>query len=187
MDDRTELIVRLWNECRRYFRACVTQEPLLGYHDVDDLAADVMVAVIPRLDGLSQPDHYVRRVARNQLLRVLKHRRRTCNLDDGLYPAEELWASQEEDGRLSDGDSLVLAIAQAVLLEEDDATRKMVTHRCASPARTFKEISQMTGVASSALRMRMSRYTARVRSALPHSTAFKNPVGRVVVHRTKTR
>lgn len=166
---------------------CVTREPLLSADDVDDLASDVMVAIIPRLDGLSQPDHYVHRVARNRVIRELRNRRRACNLNDDVCPVEELWECQEEDGPLSDADTLVLVTAQAILLKEDDATRKMIHYRCASPSRTFNEISQITGVASSALRMRMSRYAARVRSALPHSTAVQNPVGRVVVHRTKTR
>lgn len=201
MDKHTDLIVRLWNDSRRYFRACVAQEPLLSVHDVDDLASDVMVAIIPRLEGLRKPDHYARRMARNRVIRELKRRRMDPSigipdyLRDGPALADVPDTDQDgDDDALSDNDHRLLAVAQDLLLGEDETTRVMVASRCSVPESTFHEISQQTGVSSSALRMRMTRFRKRVQSALPSDVANEdrsahpeNPAGRVVVHRTKTR
>ncbi|MEQ9105599.1 MAG: sigma factor [Rhodothermales bacterium] len=179
MDNRTELIVRLWNDSRRYFRACAERERLLGMQDVEDLASDVMVAVIPRLDGLHAPDRYVRRMARNRVIRELRRRRAEQGVLFPMDPSAD--AVTDASDAFDDQAERVVRTARRLLREEDTITRMMVAARCASPSRSFSEISQVTGVSSSALRMRMSRFTRRVRSAV------ENPAPRVVVHRTKTR
>jgi DNA-directed RNA polymerase specialized sigma24 family protein len=114
-------------------------------------------------------------MARNRVVRELKHRRATqgrmCPLEeqDGL-PDPDTSSLQESvgmDGGMGDRAERAVRTARFVLREEDEVTRMMVSARCASPPRTFSEISATTGVSSSALRMRMTRFTRRVRSVLP--------------------
>lgn len=152
-------------EALAYFMGCVGRETLLGREDARDLAADVVAAVLPRLEQLEAPLRYVLTMCRHRLIRFLKRKRALSQrvVADVRIPAMADPGPSSEAG-LEDLELRQLALIRHHLRETDTLTRQIIQLRCDTDL-TFCEIAALVHCRPATIRMRVSRFARRVRTS----------------------
>jgi DNA-directed RNA polymerase specialized sigma24 family protein len=159
------------SEALAYFMGCVARESLLGCEDARDLAADVVAAVLPRLGQLKAPLRYVMTMCRHRLIQFLRRKRAQTHwlVRDGRL-STDVDAFVCADTGLSDewclGDLELrqLALIRSCLEDADTLTRQVMRLRCETDL-TFSEIAALVNYRPATLRMRVTRFAHRVRTA----------------------
>lgn len=152
------------SEALAYFMGCVGREALLGREDARDLAADVVAAVLPRLEQLEAPLRYVLTMCRHRLIRFLKRKRAMVQrmVADERIPDLADPDHAVESG-LGDLEQRQLALIRSHMRETDTLTRQVIQLRCDTDL-TFGEIATLLQCRPATIRMRVTRFARRVRA-----------------------
>ena len=169
--DRQRMFVWV-HECgRRYYLEKTAVEPLLSYHDAQDLATEALIEFEKSWRRVRSVEHYTRRMLKNNLQRFLKRKRRCLKRESILAPEQiEYHASEAvihtpEFGfeRFSDEDLRRVHTASDALEQADPIVQLLFRYRVFSESMTYREISEIVGATETSLRMRMARFNRRVR------------------------
>lgn len=151
-------------EALAYFLGCMSREQLLGREDARDLAADVVAAVLPRLEQIDAPIRYLMSMCRHRLIRYLKKERTRARYRADDQPNEREVARVEEDASLDDHEARQLALIRCHLGRVDTLTRQIMELRTETDL-TYAEIASLVGCRPATIRMRVLRFSRRVRLA----------------------
>lgn len=153
------------SEALAYFMGCVGREALLGREDARDLAADVVAAVLPRLEHLEAPLRYVLTMCRHRLIHFLKRKRARVQrvVADGSIPAVAD-PDPSMDVGLGDLELRQLVHIRSHMRETDTLTRQIIQLRSETDL-TFSEIAALVHRRPASIRMRVMRFARRVRAS----------------------
>lgn len=145
-------VIQAYESARRYFRAKVQRA------DADDLAQEFAIAYMPHAGRVGSPERYTRRMMRNMLIKHSTRRR--------LVPIEDMepFLSHEAppDRSMTDTETLLVAHCLRVLRTECQGTQDAVEAWMNSDM-NMREIGDLLGVSSAAVRMRFHRYKINAR------------------------
>lgn len=155
-----------------YYLSKTVIEPLLSYHDAQDLASDCLIEFERSWREVRSLPHYTRRMLKNNLQRFLKRKRRVLQRERTLGSDEmELQAYEAirytpvfEFERLSDEDERRYRSAVCALRQADPIVQDLFKYRVFSETMTYREIAEHLGASETSLRMRMARFNKRVRT-----------------------
>lgn len=154
-----------------YYLAKTACETALTRADAQDLAGAFYVEFERAWPRIHTLHHYTRRMLRNNLNRHLRrareHRRREVCVADveaaGSTTATVHW-DRYRLPEWGDDDWLRYRIVRSTMRNADARTRELIRYRSGAAELTYREIAERMNTSEAALRMRMARFYATVRT-----------------------
>jgi len=172
--DRDELFMIVYSYACNYFTKRARREPILTHAEAEDLAGETLLEFQRHWANIRNPEHYVRRMCRNNLFRFLKRKRQRegreslwtdLGLDEELM-ADPAWIKGQVlsglSGSLNDEQLEQLRFSLECIGQADDLTQRIIMYRTSLRPRTYREIEELTGCNEAMLRMRYARFRALV-------------------------
>jgi RNA polymerase sigma factor (sigma-70 family) len=170
----------VYDEALDYFGGAVSREQLLGPEEAEDLAGDCVLEFSRVLDRVRKPEHYARRMFRNNLRRYLRRKRIRMKRESSdadapvgsSVPDRPALAASDitcRHERFDDVDRRRYHTARRRIERADDQMRQIIRYRLAAEPLPYRVIGEILGQSEPALRMRMTRFCRSVRREFARS------------------